>query len=455
MKTLRLKDKVIYGLAGIGDGTAYCLIATFLMFFLTTVAGIQPAVAGMIVAIGSLWDVLCGPFVGYFSDNCTCKWGKRRPFIFIGAIPLALTSAALFTFFEMPPLLKIIYYTGSIIIFWSAFSCFFVPYTALGSEMTTDYDERTILRSFTSMANSTGNILGTVVPSLMVDALISTGKDDIEAWKITGLCIGLFSALAIMTTAVGAGDRDKPAVPDESKEKFNLKLMFTEYAEILKLKPMFLLVCVSILALTGLTMFTADRLYFFTYSAGISSKQISFLLMVGCLAGFLAPAVIGLLVKKMDKRETYITILTLTAILFIVFRIWNVNQMWQLVLLMIIFGIGYMSYWQLLPTLLYDICEYDEYVTGKHRSGQLMSLQGLAEAVAEAMGSQILGIVLQVAGFNADAKAQTATAEFWINNGLLIIPAVLILISCVIMIRYPITREKFKEIQTALKKTTN
>ena len=446
---LKLKDKCIYGLAGIGDGTAYCMVATFLMFFLTSVAGIAPAPAGTIVAIGSLWDVCAGPFVGYLSDNCRSRFGRRRPFIFVGAIPLALGTALLFTAVDFSPAMKAIFYGVVIIIYWSGFSCFFVPYAALGSELTTDYDERTSLRGFTSVCNSIGNILGTVTPSIFVGYLMDAGCSTESSWSLTATGIAIFSGAAVMITALGTGNKDVPRT-EADKTSFNLKHMFCEYLEILKLKPMLILVLVSVLCLTGLTMFTADRLYFFTYVGGYSQKQISFILLIGCLSGFLAPPLISLIIKFMDRKSAFIAVLGTMSILIVVFRFWEITTMWQMLVLMFIFGIGYMSYWQLLPTLVYDICEYDEYVNGKQRGGELLSLQGLAEGLAEALGSQLLGILLQIAGFISEAKTQSAGALAGVHNCMLVFPSILILISCVVMWRYPITREKFKQIQKEL-----
>ena len=78
---LNRKTKLLYGVAGIGDSALYSLMGNFALFFFTTVAGIDPAVAGAIVAIGAVWDVVSGSFVGYISDKTRSSMGRRKPFL--------------------------------------------------------------------------------------------------------------------------------------------------------------------------------------------------------------------------------------------------------------------------------------------------------------------------------------------------------------------------------------
>ena len=78
---LRFHTKLSYGIGGVADNALFTLIGTFLMFFLTSVAGIRPAAAGTIVALGSVWEAMCGPVTGFLSDNTDTRFGKRKPFL--------------------------------------------------------------------------------------------------------------------------------------------------------------------------------------------------------------------------------------------------------------------------------------------------------------------------------------------------------------------------------------
>ena len=452
---LSFRDKILYGASGFGDAVTYSLISTFLLFYMTTVAGIQPAIAGSVVAFGSLWDALTCPVFGYLSDNCHSSMGRRRPFLLIGSIPLAACTMLLFTSIDAGPGLKIVYYVIVIMIYWSAFSCFFIPYMAFGAELTHNYDERTILRSYTSIANNLGGVVGGVCPTIMVDILCSMGSGRAASWQITALIIGIFTAASILLCFFGFKDRDIPLQPKEKSEdaeKFSVRKVAREYVEILRLKPLRMLIGASIIALIGITMFNADRLYFLTYNMGLNGAQISLILFVGNGLGFVIPLFINLMTRWFDKRHSFMILIGGSAIIVAAFRFIGVSGWVSLIIMVSFFALYNTGYWQLMPTLLYDVGEYDEYYGGKNRIGAVMSLQSLAEAVAEALSVQILGIILQFTGFNGEAAVQSAFTMEWIANCLMIIPSAFMILSCVFIYKYPITREVFNDIQQKLRR---
>ena len=83
MEKTTFKDKLGYGIASLGDAICYGLTGAFLMFFLTTIAGIPPAIAGTITAVGAVWNAVINPIIGYYADKVNTRFGKRRPLIFI------------------------------------------------------------------------------------------------------------------------------------------------------------------------------------------------------------------------------------------------------------------------------------------------------------------------------------------------------------------------------------
>ena len=96
MGKLKFKAKVLYSVAGIGDSALYNIMGSFALFFLTTIAGVHPAAAGTITAVGSVWNTLCGVVNGYVSDNLQSRAGKRKPFLLAASIPLMLFTSLFF-----------------------------------------------------------------------------------------------------------------------------------------------------------------------------------------------------------------------------------------------------------------------------------------------------------------------------------------------------------------------
>ena len=107
-------------------------------------------------------------------------------------------------------------------------------------------------------------------------------------------------------------------------------------------------------------------------------------------------------------------------------------------------------YWQLIPALLYDVCEVDRLFCGRDRTGSVVSLQAISEAVAEAVGAQALGIILQFAGFNGEAAVQSATALLWVENSFAVIPAILMAASAYMIYRYPVSKRVYNDVVKAI-----
>ena len=113
-------------------------MGTFLMFFLTNVASVPPAIAGTVTIIGTVWNALFNPVIGYCADKVRTRFGRRRPVILFFSIPLSATMFLLFTNIDIPMAIKPVYYAVMLILFWTCFTGFFVPYSALGAAYTSD-----------------------------------------------------------------------------------------------------------------------------------------------------------------------------------------------------------------------------------------------------------------------------------------------------------------------------
>lgn len=452
MEKLKFRHKIEYASAAYGDAACYGFICTFLLFFLTTVAGVEPAFAGTITVVGALWNTLINPIVGYLSDHARTKWGRRRPFMLFMTIPLSASTYLLFTAIDLLPQIKPFYYGAILMIFWTAFTGFFVPYLALGAEYTQDYNERTELRSYASIFNMLGNVVALVMPSVLVEFLTERGLTTPGAWSITGAIVGVSSMASIYITARAAKDKDIPAPEGERSglPRPDLREIFREYWQVLKLKPVKSLLFTSLFALIGYAMFSSDLVYYFTYNHGLSAEQISGMFLYRTAVGVVLILVMRRISAATDKRSALMWVFGIGALSVTVARFIGVEGMWQLYVFVFFVAISTSVYWQMMPAIIYDVCEYDELQSGKKRQGAIVSLQGLVEALASGIGTQLLGIILQLAGFDGSAQQQTQTALAWVENSVTILPAFFLILALIALSRYPITRKRFEEIQRQL-----
>lgn len=457
-------EKLGYGSASLGDAVAYAFINTFLMFFLTTIAEIPPAIAGTITAVGAIWNAFFNPLMGYFSDKVRTRWGRRRPVIFAFSIPLGIALFLLFTSVDLPLSIKPFYYGFMLMLFWTSYTGFFVPYLALGTVYTSDYDDRTILRLFASFFNMIGTMLSMVMPSALVDMLQGNGFSAEGAWSFTGGFLGLATMLSIMFTVLVSKNKDLPCEPvkkasedvgnaglvenrEHKKGVFEtIKDIFKEYFDLFHMKPLKYLVFASLFSLLAYAMLMSCMMYYLTYNKGLSSYAISGCMLMRTLLSIVFIPIVGKLILKFDKRETLIGFYSLGFVGMIFIRFVDVPGFLGLGMYMVFITICTVIYWQIMPSVFYDVCEYDRIVNGKEREGTILSFQGLVEALASGIGVQLLGIILQSAGFVGDAAVQSEKAMTWIYNSTTVIPVILLACAALALYKYPINKKVYEEL---------
>ena len=321
---LSVKNKIGYGIGCVCDNTLYTLSGTYLLLYLTTVAGVAPALAGTISAVGSVWEALVGPVMGSLSDNTVSRFGKRKPFMMFAAVPVAVVTSLLFTTINASPAVKCIYYTVCIILFWTSFSMEFVPYMSWGADLTDDYHERTSLRSYSYVFGQVGMLIGMVLPTIIVDWAMNLGRTSQQSWQIVGMFCGISAgtALIISVLTVRKGDMapDDPellrmkALKKAEREKNRglhplkkIADILKEFAAILRLRAMRYLLAASMLYLIANTLFSSDRVFFMTYNMAMSQKAISFIMLVITLSGIAFVPAIAAMSRKFDKKTAFMT----------------------------------------------------------------------------------------------------------------------------------------------------
>lgn len=465
MERLKTKTKILYGLAGVGDSALYNIMGTFALFFLTTVAGVNPAVAGTITAIGSVWDTVCGAVTGYVSDNTETRFGKRKPYLLAASVPLMLFTSLFFFDLKADEGFMILYYGIIMMLFWTSFAAFFVPYLAWGAELTTNYDERTVLRGYVSFFNTVGAVLGLVVPNMLVDFITKAGYSVETGWQATGILCGVISGGTILIGAVGIKGRssydkqNRNVRKGTDRKRRNPKAvldaaagMIGSYIQILRLRSVRYILGASVFYLIGYTMFCSDRMYFFTYNIGMSRSTITALMMLMTLIPVIFIPVVSFLNRWIDKRTTYLAGMMICASGFVVFGLSGNESVAGVCILSIVYCIGNGAYWQLMPAMIYDVCEVDQLINSKERAGMVISLQSLSEALSCAAGMQIMGLILSISGFDGEAPVQSETALEWISISLSILPAVFMGMSAFCIFRYPVTKKMYNKVLEGLDK---
>ncbi len=429
-------------MGGISDAANFTLVSNYLLFFLTGIAGVRPAVAGTITGAGTMISALWGPVVGYLSDHARTRLGKRRLFLLLAMAPYFTAVVLCFTVIKGGEALKAAYYGLLVIVFWSSFSTFYSPWLALGASYTTDYNGRLELRQTTYTVTQLGVVLGGSLPPLAVQKMQDLGLSEEKAWRMMAVLIGLAGFIGLCIAFVSSRDKD-PSTENAPKGRFSLKELAKDYLQVLSLKPMTRIAASCLCFITAQGIVSASRIYYMNYNLGLEPALKSLITFLGCAACMIMTVPITALSKKRDKKDAIVLFELICAAGFVMIYFFGGDSFYTVLVLTVVYSAGSTAFWQLTPNMDYDICEYDDLIYGKRREGVVSSLQNSLEMVCSGLASMVLGWLLQLSGFVEGASAQSAGALAGIRFSLMLIPAAFLVGCSLVMRGYPLDRETF------------
>jgi GPH family glycoside/pentoside/hexuronide:cation symporter len=439
---LTLGFKVRYGIADVGFALLGSAQQFFLLLYYTTVAKIDPAIAGTALLVAKLtWDAVNDPLFGYWSDRTRSKLGRRRIYLLVGALPVAITA---WIMFSIPVGLSgAAGFFAVLLTFWlvDTFQTMTnVPYSSMTPELTRDYSERASLTSIRMAFSVFGYILGAAVTTMLAGTLETPGLFQgfglnlQQAWSATGAFFGAISMVVLLVTALSI--KERPEMAGEPSQLPPLKAVLTSF----KNKPFMILMVAFILSSFSFTVLTALVSFFIIYQLKmpdqVSFVMLAMLLMIGL---FLIPA--KLVSDRINKGPTYALGLFI-ACAAIIFSFFLGNGPTPLIYVVAaVAGLGFSVQWVCPWSMLPDVIEYDEKMTGERREGIYYGLWNFLSKFTGALGVAVSGWVLKLYGFDANAVQQSAQALFGIRFFFAIVPSIVIFISLPFLIWYPITRK--------------
>ena len=292
--------KFRYGLADLGFSLITSAMQFFLLFYYTDVAGIDPGIAGLALMTGKLtWDALNDPLFGYFSDRTRSRFGRRRIYMLIGAVPLGIAA---WLMFSLPQGLSGVgAFFGVLLSFWlvdSFHTMTTTPYYALTPELTRDYTERASLTSIRMVFSVFGYILGAALTTILAGIFQGSGLNLQQAWSATGAVFGVIAIITTLVTTLSI--KERPELAGEPSKLPAVKAVLTAF----KNRPFIILMIAFILSSFSFTVLTALVPYFIQYQLDMGD-QVSFVLlaMLVTIGIFLIPA--KKVSDKINKGPSY------------------------------------------------------------------------------------------------------------------------------------------------------
>lgn len=460
-----------YGIGAVGEGIGYNVFFSFFSFFLTTQAGIAPAIAGTISAVAVLWDAITDPFIGNWSDKTKNPRGRRRPFIMSGAIFFGIAIALLFVNFDLPNGLKVAYYIVVNMFYWLALTTCVIPHISLGSELSEDFDERTKLRTFAVSLMGIGTLIAVGTPLILVKSFTDMTGSSNAGWALSGVVYGVLTMLVyeiccrllkgkepenpnlkkLSEADDGAGVAEnaaEKAAAEAAAEKKGLGSFFSNARRAFRNKSLRRLIWITLFVNITVTLASGLAVYLLTFTYGYNEARAS---IVYTLQGVLvigAAVAVGAVASKLGKKPVMIAGLALYAFSYILIVVLPIS--WPTIMIHIIFyAIGNSGYWTMIYAMSYDTAIVEQLRSGEKPDGLYTSLIGLFMKLGNAVGSLAVGVGLQLVGFKEGSMAQTDAAISGIRWLYGIAPALVLAAALIIAIIYPLTKARFQQLSEA------
>ena len=219
---LSIREKFGYSLGDTASHFVWDLVGFWLLIFYTDIYGLSPALAGVIMFVGSIWDAIMDPVVGIISDRTNSRWGKFRPYLLFGSVPYAILAVLAFTTPEFGLNGKFAYALITCLLLRTAYAFVNLPYSSLSAVMTDDSNERAGLNTYRFIAAYIGQFIVTGAALYLVKWLGAIGNDGVvnqaQGYQHT---VGLFGVLSIAFFLI-AFATTKERVPQPEKQDSNV-----------------------------------------------------------------------------------------------------------------------------------------------------------------------------------------------------------------------------------------
>jgi len=456
--------RCFYGLGSVSEGVKNTAFNAFLLFYYNHVLGLPGTLSGLAIFLALCVDAITDPLVGSISDNFHSRWGRRHPFMYASALPMALSFLLLFN----PPASLgktelFLWLTTFAVLVRVSMTLYTIPSNSMTAEMTPNYDERTSLVSYRFFFGWAGGI--TIYQLAFRYFLAPTsefgdGRYNADAYGALALTCAIAITAAILICALGTHHLIPKLKPPPERTPFTLGRFVQELREVFGNRSYLVLVIASLFSAVAGGFNDVVGLYMLTYFWGFTSAEIANLGLGAIVALLVAVSLARSVSQRFDKKTVALG-LAFFAILFgslpVLLRLLELMPPnGHPVLLYLIFGhtivlvTAVIVMGIILASMVADTMDEGELRTGKRQEGMYASAVAFTGKSASGVGGLLAGIALDLVAFprvTVEGVVPVVSPESIFSLGLVAGPALMVLWLCslIFLSRYRLTRERHWE----------
>ncbi len=435
-------EQISYASGDFGFNLYWTTISAFLLIFYTDSFGLAPKAAGTMLLVTKIVDAFADPIIGGLADRTKSKWGRFRPWILFGALPLAASGAITFTTPDLDSAEKLIYAYLTFTFMMICYSAANIPYGALSGVLTNDPQARTRINSWRFVGGFLGGIFVTYLTPRIRDYFTLLGDGDkVFGWQCTMAINGLIACALFAVLFLTARERVEP-IAEKSASPWR------DMADLVTNRPWLVMFGLSLTVMITISTRLGASAYYLKYymiDAGDTSLFIPVYLAALAVGALITP----LLTRFMDKRNLMIVLMVLVGLLCIAFYFVPPDQIGLIYALHIAIGLCLGPKSPLTFAMYADSADYNEHRTGRRATGLTFAAASFSQKLGGALASAVIGWVLASLGYVAN-QAQSTASQDGIVMLMSLVPGGIALLAAVLMLLYPLTDKRLKDIQAEL-----
>jgi GPH family glycoside/pentoside/hexuronide:cation symporter len=454
---LPMSQKLGFGLGSILDMWGHWLYPSLAFHVFNIFLGVAPGLISTVQMIKIFIDAASDAIFGWLSDNTRTRYGRRRPFILVGGVLAGIGLPLMFAVGRgWTDTQYFIFMLVSMVIYVPVMSCFNMPWSSLGAEMTPDYHERTTVMAIRNAIQKGPELAMFFAAQFTTLAIFHDehGKPDILRGAQT-YCVILGAIMVAASVAIFFLVRERYYEKLVARTQTHIPLADTLWRT-LRCKPFRHILGMMLAYGIGTAMVGALGYYATVYyvchgdvvaGAGWNTAMG----LAGMGFGFAGIPFFTWIARRFGKRAGLATVLSLAICAFI--GDWWLYDPERPYLQL--FACGFVAFtgagfWTLYNATLGDVVDYDELHTGQRREGSFSACQSWISKLGIALGVGASGWILQYTGFDAKQAVQDPHAIFMIRILLSSIPVIGLALALVSLLRFELTEERMAEIRTQL-----
>lgn len=460
-----LFTRIAYGIGQMAEGTKTVGFDTFLLFYYNQVLGLPGSLAGTAILCALCVDAVTDPLVGSVSDGARSRFGRRHPFMYASALPMAFCFIMLFN----PPSLSaagtfawLLTFAVGVRVSMTLYS---VPSNAMLAELTTDYDERTGIASLRTLFFWLGSLLVGLLGYLFFFApsdRFADGRFDASAYGDFGWTCGALIVLAILVCSVGTHHRIATLPQGAPATRKGLRRLVGDFNSALGNRSYRMLTIGALFASIAAGFTSAAGLYINTFFWGFSTQQISLLLFSLFAAVGIATVVARPISSKFEKRNSalwlsvFATFIGPFAIGARLLGIMPPNGdpllLWLVLGHTLVLMTTVVAIQILVISMVADAVDVTALKTGRRQEGVFFSVLSFIAKASSGIGGFIAGVMLDLIAFPRTVDPSAMDPAKATQLGLAMIPVLVVLYTllCLFLSGYRISRAEHRRVTAQL-----